>query len=191
MAVFEAVTALHASEMPGRTLSDLFIKKLWSIDSCHALHVFFDSLRSLVARTKEETEKDAEDGVEHVESPIVLSRTSPIGAFVRRAQLEFTRLQFHDSLALWLSFVKFKEPTAAAWRKKNPNSPNSSFDANLDELGLRPGDTLFDAAYGRLYEPASKAEMFSMDDMERLLEFQADRLQRKCMLTICTPASVS
>jgi anaphase-promoting complex subunit 5 len=178
IADFEAVTLTQSSSVPGRTLFDLFIKKLWAINSCDALHSFFESLKYVVVRTKEQAERDAETGNAIQEPQIVLSRTSPLGTFVRRAWLEFTRLQFHDSVSLWTAFLKYREPTAAAWRRRNPNVPGLGFDVNMDELELGPGDQLFEAAYGHLSEPATTDEMVSTDDIERLLEFQADRLQR-------------
>lgn len=77
-----------------------------------------------------------------------------------------------------MAFLRYREPTAAAWRRRNPNAPGSGFDVNMDELELGPGDQLFDAAYGHLSETTAAEEMVSTDDIERLLEFQADRLQR-------------
>src|SRR4051812_32230794 len=53
---FEEVLAPFAAidRLPGRSLWDRFLEKLWGIDSLHTLHDFFDQLPNLLARTKAE-----------------------------------------------------------------------------------------------------------------------------------------
>lgn len=176
---FEIITSVHVSSVPGRTLLDLFLKKLWNINSLDALHVFFNNLHDVLARTKEEAQREAEAGISPPTSRILLSRTSPLGAFVRRAQLEFTRLQFHDSVRLWDAFLRFKEPTAATWAKRSSSASCMSFDSNVVDLALRPGDALLTAAYGHLQYMNDSEEMVSTDDIERMLGFQVEKLQSK------------
>lgn len=174
---FENVTITHASSVPGRTLYDLFLKKLWAIDSFDALHSFFDDLSDLLVRTREQAEREAEAGISPPTDRILLSRVSPLGTFVRRAQLEFTRLQFHDASRLWMAFLKFKEPTAATWRKRNPSASATSFDVNLLSFDLEQSGLLLDVAYGPLEDLDESSGLVSTDDVERILEFQTDRLQ--------------
>lgn len=157
--------------MPGRTLLDLFLKHMWEINSFDALHSLFDGIRDLVeAPPAESQEGEAPDG-------IYLSKTSPLGVFVRRAHLEFTRLQFDDSIKLWSSFVKYRAPTAQ-WTKRLAGLASSGVDTVVAEMGLRPGDAVYEVAYGRLHDDEEDKEGSSLDDLDRIMEFQLDRLQR-------------
>jgi anaphase-promoting complex subunit 5 len=179
---FEAATRLHQSIRPGRSLFDLFTNGLWAIDSLHALHEFFGQLESyLVPQQKHQQERPA--------NRILLSRTSPLGMFFRRVQLEFTRLQFNDASKLWTGFLKFRVPTEAAWRKRNPVVTGPSFDLAIAEFDVHQPDTLSLAAYGSTDANELDEAGPSSEDIEQLLEFDLDKLQRasRCWLfTIVT-----
>lgn len=143
----ELLSALPAA--PGRTLWDLFVRKLWDIDSLDALHEFFDRKSLLLARTEKEpgiTQPAPDD--------IILSRTSPFGVFVRRAQLEFARLNFQDTTRLWTSYL--------TWRKKYTTAGDW---AVADERELAT------VAY------VACEQFVSTDDVEKLLEFQVEQMQ--------------
>jgi anaphase-promoting complex subunit 5 len=94
----------------------------------------FDNLSSLLVKTREEQQKDAENGTPAVDR-MLLSRTSPLGTFVRRAQLEFIRLQLNDTMVLWKSFITYREPTLPMWKKRNAAACKTSFDVNLRGVG--------------------------------------------------------
>jgi anaphase-promoting complex subunit 5 len=183
---FEELLIDHpASGLPGRSLWYLFLKKLWDINSLDALHVFFDHRSHLLVKTREDLQRDAEMGIPPP-SPgmILLSRTSPFGTFVRRAQLEFFRLKFHDALNLWKSFVAFRQQTLAAWKKKNPDADHWSFDVVLHEGSEEWGDNVLETfgsvAYGSLINQPEDADgLVSTDDVEKLLEFQVEQMQSK------------
>ena len=171
---FENAVSSHASSIPGRTIWDLLLKRFWEINSFDALHLFFDSLKTLLARTREEETHAAEDGTLHDGPQIRLSWTSPLGAFVRRAQLEFVRLQLDDSIALWKSFIVYRDPTLPSWRRRNPNASRLSFDAQLgDCANLQINELL----YGDNAEVVLRDVSASTDDMESLLEFQIEQMQ--------------
>ncbi|KAK5636154.1 hypothetical protein RRF57_011866 [Xylaria bambusicola] len=182
---FEKVLTPHiaASGIPGRTLWYVFLDKLWKIDSLHALHEFFDNCSGILAKTKEELRRDAEMGVPPVAPEVIqLSRNSPFGAFVRRSQLEFTRLRFHDAIELWKDFVKYRDTTAAYYRKKTPSFQSLSFDNVLltseNEWG-QAVEAITSVAYGDALRDDSHATMpVSTDDIEKLLEFQIDQMQK-------------
>lgn len=174
---FQAATITHASGIPGRTVWDLLLKRLWEINSFDALHVFFDHLSSLLVKTREEQQKDAENGGAPAIDRMLLSRTSPLGVFVRRAQLEFTRLQFHDTMVLWKSYIAYREPTLNMWKKRNAAAGRTSFDFNLPGNGLGWQDELTEVLYGDLQESGGEEGSVSTDDVERLLEFQVDGMQ--------------
>ena len=173
--LLEHTTIHHASGIPGRTVWDLVLKKLWALDSLDALHAFFEQLSLVLKKTP------GDDG-SHAASDrprnrqMLLSRTSPLGIFVRRAQLEFSRLQFHDTVNLWQSFVAYRSSTAPQWRRRNP-SANMSLDVNLD--GAWSSNTAvslaLDAGVGE--RMIKKSEEFSTDDVEKLLETQVNQMQ--------------
>lgn len=171
---FQDVTAGLASYIPGRTLSDLFAKKLWSINSLDALHTFFENLHNLLASPKGEA---LEGTALEQKDRIALSGTSLLGAFVRRSQLEFTRLQLDDTIRLWADFLTYKKSTEPAWRRRNQSAGPVSFDVNVQELGLYEGSPLMDVAYGCLTENRQPGPNFSAHDMEELLKFQVESLQ--------------
>ncbi|KAF2034414.1 hypothetical protein EK21DRAFT_85454 [Setomelanomma holmii] len=169
---FEDVLQSHSSSMPGRTLLDLFLKHMWEMNSFHALHELMDSLGELLSAPA-----PADNPEEAAQDRICLSKTSPLGAFVRRARLEFTRLQFDDAMKLWSSFIKYRAPTAQ-WTKRLAGLASSGVDQVAAEMGLRPGDGLYEIAYGHLEEQEEEGEELSTDDLDRILDFQLDRLQR-------------
>ena len=179
----QEATILHASGIPGRTLWDLFLKKLWGINSFDQLHVFFDSLSLLLPIDLEEARKDKDAGDLSLPSRMRFSRNSPFGVFLRRAQLEFTRLQLHDSITLWKSFILYRNPTLFAWRKRNPGSGRARYDVNLAESQVNEQEDLSLILYRDFTEADHKQAGNSMEDIEKLLEFQRDRMQSMSLRT--------
>lgn len=178
---FEDVLQSHASSMPGRTLLDVFLKNMWEVNSFDALHDLFDNIGDLLIKSKEDPEQDAV--AEQPTERVVLSQTSPLGSFVRRSRLEFTRLQFDDAMKLWSAFILYRAPTAQ-WTKRIAGLASSGIDANAAEMGLQSGDDLFEIAYGHLEDEEENGQTMSMDDFDRLQEFQLDQLQRKSSISL-------
>ncbi|KAJ8123406.1 hypothetical protein ONZ43_g640 [Nemania bipapillata] len=182
---FEKVLMPHtaASGIPGRNLWYVFLQRLWAIDSLDTLHQFFENCSGLLAKNKEELRRDTEMGIPApAPEAIQLSRNSPFGAFVRRSQLEFTRLRFHDAIELWKDFVKYRQTTGAYYRKKTPAFQRLSFDDVLlrgeDEWG-EAVEAIASVAYGDMLRDDPNATMpVSTDDIEKLLEFQIDQMQK-------------
>ncbi|KAL1961512.1 hypothetical protein VTN77DRAFT_1653 [Rasamsonia byssochlamydoides] len=175
---FEETLSPHTSSIPGRSIWDLFLKKIWSLDCCDALEVFFANISSIVEKTREEQIQDRDNGIAPVTDRMLLTRCSPLGAFVRRAQLEFTRLQFHDSVRLWRGFIKYRLPTFRAWARRNPSSEQTAVDINLLELGVDSSSHLAQVVYGNIEQDSEEEAGISTKDVERLLEFQVGELQR-------------
>lgn len=174
---FQKATITHASGIPGRTVWDLFLKKLWEINSFDAFHSFFDNLSLLLEKTRGELLKTSEAGRSADPKRIILSRGSPLGAFIRRAQLEFTRLQFHDGIVLWKSFITYRGPTLALWKRRNPAAGRLSFDSNLQEEHHGLSSRLTALVYSDVVDETRTEASVSVDDMEKLLEFQFDQMQ--------------
>lgn len=169
--------------LPGRRLWDVFLSKIWTIDSLDALHGFFEHRTALLVKTKEEQKRMAEAGIQPQTDRILLSRNSPFGTFVRRSQLEFNRLRFSDASSLWIDFVKYRQPTAQAWQRRNPAAGPLSFDAVLlagqHEWGAATA-ALVSTTYGDLLTSTSDVSAsVSTDYLDNLLEFQIAQMQSK------------
>jgi len=176
-----------ADKIPGSRLWDRFLEKLWGIDSLDGLHGFFDWLPNLLVKTKEELRRMAELG----EAPpgpeqgimFLLGRNSPFGAFIRKAHLEFTRMQFCHAVELWKMLVRYRQPTAAYWRRRHPQHGRLSFDSVLEagghEWGINKTMELAVGAYGNMLLAGDheKALPVSTDDVEGLLEWQIEQIQ--------------
>ncbi|KAI1343353.1 anaphase-promoting complex subunit 5-domain-containing protein [Xylariaceae sp. FL0016] len=185
IADFETVLAPHtaASGLPGRNLWYVFLDRLWKIDSLDALHKFFDRRQDLLVKTKEELRHDSELGVPPPKpEAILLTRNSPFGAFVRRSMLEFTRLRFHYAIDLWKDFVRYRQTTMAYYRKKTPGFQRLSFDNVLltGESEWGPGvEGITSVAYGDMLRDDPESNLpTSTDDVEKLLEFQIEQMQK-------------
>ncbi|KAF3000009.1 anaphase promoting complex subunit 5 [Neopestalotiopsis sp. 37M] len=163
IADFEKVLGPHAaaSGIPGRSLWYVFLDKLWKINSLDALHEFFERREQLLVKTKEEQRREVEMNIPQPSPEVILlSRNSPFGAFVRRTQLEFSRLRFEHTYQLWKDFVKYRQTTAAYYRKKTPSFQRLSFDNVLLEGEHTWGsglEAIANVAYGDMLrnDPAS------------------------------------
>lgn len=176
------VISAHASSIPGRSVWDLLLKKMWAIDSYDELEVFFSEISSVLVKSREEQIYDRDHGILPEIGVIRLARCSPLGAFVRRAQLEFTRLQFYDSVKLWNGFVKYRLPTFRLWIRKNPGRVDP-VDSNFNYCELDARSQLVQIVYGNIEEESDEEGDVSTKDMERLLEFQVAELQSMCPLS--------
>jgi anaphase-promoting complex subunit 5 len=163
------------STMPGRSLHDAFLDKLWDIDSLHAFHDFFRNLANIVSKSR--TRGSLEVGEDDERKRIVFSRGSPIGSYVRRAQLEFTRLQFDDTIKLWISFIKFRQPTENLRRKRRHSVSTPILDSNFAALDLPDDSELPNILYSRVQDGNHEELDMSTEEMDRLLEFQLEKLQ--------------
>lgn len=170
--------------IPGRKLWDQFLGKLWEINSLDALNDFFGRTSLLLSKSREERRRLGVGAYEEQLDRVKLSRNSPFGSFVRRARLEFQRLRFHDCTALWKDFVRYRQPTAQYLRRKNPAFGRLSFDSVLlqGEREEWDGDSisaLAAVAYGDMLTGDRSATIpVSTDDVEVLLEFQIEQMQK-------------
>ncbi|CAG8936156.1 unnamed protein product [Penicillium salamii] len=170
----------HDSDVPGRTLWDKFLGKLWAIDSLDALETFCgEVIPSLLAKSREELIHERDHGIApEPENHMRLSRSSPLGAFVRRAHMEYTKLQFYDSVKLWSGFVKYRLPTYSYWSRRHRGADATSIDANLRDLRLDSTSHLSQVVYGNIEGDEDDKEEISTRDSERLIEFQVGQLQK-------------
>jgi anaphase-promoting complex subunit 5 len=183
---FEHVLSKHASgSMPGQNCWDIFLKKMWrDFKSFDDLFVFFKTLELDIFELKEEERARIAADARILDRPVIqgctFTPTSVLGAYVRRAILEFTRLQIDDTIKLWESFVRYRAPTENAWRKRNPNKQNENhFDAVIEGLGLDDNHPLTRKLYKNYHTPLKEEELVSTEDIERSLEYQVEQLQSK------------
>ncbi|KAM0524800.1 hypothetical protein ACHAPE_000904 [Trichoderma viride] len=169
--------------LPGKRLWDQFLNKLWGIDSFHALGEFFEHLSWTLSRTKEELRREGLDPDEP-ELGVKLTNNSPLGAFVRRARLEYQRLRFHDCTELWKDFVRYRQPTSHYQKRRNPDFSRYSFDQVLQRGELEDWDvdkvaSLASVAYGDMLTGDRTGGLpVSIDDVENLLDFQIEQMQK-------------
>jgi anaphase-promoting complex subunit 5 len=177
---FESVlSTLSSATIPGRTIWDLFLMKLWSIDCSHALDQLLSNALSVITKSREQLQKERDEGVVPEPSGRI-SRTSPLGAFIRRAHVEYMRLQFSDAAELWQRFMLYRRPTRQAFEKKNPTYGRSSLDMNLSDLQLDGSHPIAQILYDNLnYNDDVNEGLMSIHDVERLMEFQVSELQRE------------
>lgn len=181
---FEALLLPHMSAigLPGRRLWDVFLKRLWDLNSLHKMQEFFEYIPVMLALTREEKRRMAEAGQDiPPEETIRFTANSPCGKFIRRCYLEFFRLRFHDVGHLWKEFVRYRQPTVAYVSKRYHDLPALSFDSVLQEGQHEWLDRTGDVAsvvYGDvLVDPQAAQLPVSSEDAEKLLEFQVDQMQ--------------
>ena len=175
---FENALSPLQSTIPGRTLWGYFLKKIWSINCFDNLDSFLSTALILLSKSRDQILKERETGEEAVPGPGRISRTSPLGAFIRRCHLEYSRLQFEDGAALWQDLIAFRTSTRQVWERKNPPDARSALDINLSDLQIDASHPLSQIIYGRLTTDETKLSGFSTHDVEKLMEFQVSELQR-------------
>ncbi|KAF2160284.1 hypothetical protein M409DRAFT_70619 [Zasmidium cellare ATCC 36951] len=151
-----------SSKVTGRNMYDMLLKRIWSL---HGL----DSLHNLINRLNSDGVPFDEEG-----NPIPskqITPGSPLGQFIRRCYVEFTRLQFADSQALWNSFVAYRALTYEDWATKNPDAARELEETqNLTNVPALPRNAFND-------DTAEAKSNSSVVDADMLLGFSIYQLQ--------------
>lgn len=183
--VFEQALRPHDAGvgMPGRTVWDIFLQRIWTIDSLHVVHSFLNARGGLLEPSKEELRAGFMDPLPR-ESAISmrLSAGSPFAAFVGKAAFEYTRLRFQEMCTLWKQFVIYRQPTANYMRRRNKSFSRLSFDnvllASEPDWGGESTNRVAEVVYQGMVTGLEKPPIpVTMDDLERLLDFQIDQMQ--------------
>ncbi|GKT95185.1 anaphase-promoting complex protein [Colletotrichum tofieldiae] len=161
---FEKLLSAHSVVvgLPGRKLWDTFLAKLWGINSLDQLHDFFGRQAQCLAKTREELRRAA-------------------GA-TRRSRHGCGRSSSRSRL--WTDFVQYRQPTAGYLRKRNPSFGRLSFDHVLmageqAEWDLEGVAALTSVVYGDMVKSGTPSTVpVSTDDIELLLEFQIEQMQK-------------
>ncbi|KAF3930182.1 hypothetical protein ABW20_dc0100928 [Dactylellina cionopaga] len=181
----QKLTISEPSAVTGRTIYDLLLKKLWEFNSYDALFDFVVGLETYLADPK----KAEKSYIRSQGEKSLFTRNSVIGAFIRRATLEFSRMQFAESVQLWQGFIAYREPTLSQWKKRNVSLVHATGMIGQTEIyndkfltGLPADHPLVRHLYGVVDEMKAQGEkahgVVSVDDVEKLLEFQVDCMQR-------------
>lgn len=179
-----ALRPFPAGGMPGRTVWDVFVERIWTIDSLHVLHSFLNARAALIEPSKEDLRRGYQDMLP-AESAINmrLGAGSPFAVFVSKAAFEYTRLRFQDMCALWKQFVIYRQPTAGYMRRRHNSFNRLSFDSVLltsepewgGENTMRVAEAVYQDMITGLKTVSSPV---TTDDLERLLDFQIDQMQK-------------
>lgn len=170
----KALLEAHTSVRSGGNLWREFVLTLQRIDNLDSLFDFFTSLEQLF------TARYAADGGLQV----ILTKTSLLGAFVRRCCLEFEKLSFQNAIALWQHFEGIK---------KSIGGDISLAEELKESTGALDGVEAADAASGgRISRILSSNQAHDSTrksyDLERLLDFQIHQMQSKiACLNVSTP----
>lgn len=144
------------SDIPGRTYYDVFIQAAWIIADLDQLHQLFDRAYSIL---------NPEDPAERKLTP-----ASPIGHFVRRCNVEWTRLRFADSLALFNAYKIYILSTWDSWTRTQPEAAKAyaSKAANNESV---PG--------AESTASLTTTPMISNDDIDIALSISIHSLQKR------------
>jgi anaphase-promoting complex subunit 5 len=178
IADFEDAIKSLPSSVPGRTLLDKFLEKLWSLDNLHCLHEFFRDLKPIMyhLRLPGQAERDEE---KLSKNRVWVHRASPVGMFMRRCHVEFFRLQFDDIVKFWSSFLKFRGPSKDQWKRRHSSLASPVLDSNFTSKDMSDVSQLAAVLYPNPRGGDQETLDLSREEMERLLEFQLEKLQRR------------
>ena len=185
--VFEQVLRPLAAGIgiPGRSVWDVFLQRLWTIDSLHVLHSFLNARGALIEPSKD---RGGYADMLPAESAIAmrLSPGSPFAAFVSKAAFEYTRLRFQEMCTLWKQFVIYRQSSAAYMRRRNKSFNRLSFDSvllsNEPDWGGENTTRVAEVVYQDMVTGMERASIpVTMDDLERLLDFQIDQMQSELL----------
>lgn len=161
ISAFAAKVRQWPSTVPGRTLYDTALQRLWELNGVDSLYALFEHVNTLVLPQA----SDAEDiGIHKV------SRASPLGQFIRRCYVDWTRLQFNDSKALWNTFSSYRASSYDTWAQRNPDSARRR-DAD------QPAWAGFQTERAQEIDQPSRGYA-SADDSDSLLSFSIHKLQK-------------
>ncbi|OQO00617.1 hypothetical protein B0A48_13107 [Cryoendolithus antarcticus] len=150
------------SERPGCTFHDDFVNALWQAGSLDALHTLINRLHLAVTSNAELAQPRCSPG-------------SPLGQFIRRSSVEWTRLPFDDSISLLQAYHQFLHPTWEALTRRSPDTARAFLQAQGD--GAASAATL-SFSDGQIVQDAA---LVSTGDLQAALGRSIDFLQRRGM----------
>lgn len=177
-----ALSAVEVSTEGRGTLYDVLISKLWSFRSLDDIHTFFQSVMGYLVKPGESTNdptnsddelNDSNKGLEPSSSRR-LKPSSILGSFLRRCYLSFDQLSFDQVAELWKAFEAFKSSSKEDWEKLIAGGRVDNEDedtADDDHMHLLKG-------VQKLIKPQNDMVYISTENLDSLLEFQAQKLEK-------------
>nr|OQO29643.1 hypothetical protein B0A51_02251 [Rachicladosporium sp. CCFEE 5018] len=150
------------SERPGCTFHDDFVNALWQAGSLDALHTLINRLSLAVSSSAGLAQSRCSPG-------------SPLGQYIRRSSVEWTRLPFDDSIALLQAYIQFLHPTWEVLTRRSPDTARAFLKAQGD--GATLAATLA-SSDGQIVQDSTSV---STGDLQAALSRSIDFLQRRGM----------
>ena len=152
---FAAPLVSVPSNFPGRTHYDDFVHSAWTNADLDQLHHLFDRLYTILMPEVAEEKK--------------VTPASPIGHFIRRCNVEWTRLRFADSLALLNAYKSYIASTWESWTRTQPEAAHM-YTYKVDLHDSVPGATSMASSIA--------APVISSDDIDLALSTSIHSLQK-------------
>lgn len=175
---FELFLSSLPNSNDGTPLLDWYNTYLWNARSIDAFFIIFEELDLLFLSKDgidEWCQKQRQPKQNIAVPRITLSSTSLLGIFVRRAKVEFERLQFSDVIELWNDFVAYRG-------QDDPRTRDTDYDVQSTQRSLeyadwKSGGRIFKMISSGSHSGGRKDERLSTADVGHLLEFQIDTMQ--------------
>nr|DAB41636.1 TPA_exp: anaphase promoting complex protein 5 [Thielaviopsis musarum] len=183
------------------SLWDVFLQRLWKVNSLNEMHVFIATrprrlLRqwsdattaAAAAADGDEPASDSEPGdqpaVLRPRRRLRLAANSPFGQFVRTCRVDMQQQKFQQTAQLWQAFITYRQPTAAQMRAMAPQMGKYGFDGVLDGANeVEDGwaaehvKALAGVVYGDMLRgDVTEGVAVSTSDIENLIDFQVQRM---------------
>jgi anaphase-promoting complex subunit 5 len=152
---FAAPLVSIPSNFPGRTHYDDFVHSAWTTADLDQLRHLFDRIYAILMP-------------EHAEERKV-TPASPIGHFIRRCNVEWTRLRFADSLALLNAYKSYIASTWDSWARTQPEAAHM-YTSKVEVHDSVPGATSTASSIA--------APIISSDDIDMALSTSIHSLQK-------------
>lgn len=153
---FAAPLASIPSNIPGRTYYDIFVQTAWMVADLDQLHQLFDRVYAILTPENPEDRK--------------VTPASPIGHFIRRCNVEWTRLRFSDSLALLNAYKTYIAPTWDSWARTQPEAARA-YASNENTEDSVPG--------AKSTASSAAAPLVSNDEIDVALSISIQSLQKR------------
>jgi anaphase-promoting complex subunit 5 len=152
---FAAPLVSIPSNFPGRTHYDDFVHSAWTSADLDQLRHLFDRIYAILMPENAEERK--------------VTPASPIGHFIRRCNVEWTRLRFADSLALLNAYKSYIASTWDSWARTQPEAAHT-YTSKVDLHDSVPGATSTASSIA--------APIISSDDIDVALSTSIHSLQK-------------
>lgn len=169
------------SKYANRSVYDLFLAEAWGLACLDSLDDFIENMSLLVEKTREELIFERDNQIQPDRSRR-LGRNFPLGAFVRKAQLEYSKLQFQETAELFRGFQQLRLSTLQTMTNEQRKTLQGCLDVDILGVGPELSKKLSAVAFRHLESPSSEESVLNGIDFERLFEFQVSQMQSECTI---------